>query len=115
MKKKTKIFVTAALLVIVSMAVLIVFGDYGVTDLYQLTDRRDRLRRANESLALENIRLINQLDRLKNDPHYIETVARDELGLIGRDEIILRPVQPVQNPNSRGSSDEGRKEVKAQP
>jgi cell division protein FtsB len=96
MKKKHKFFIAAALVVIAFMGGMIIFGDYGVTDLYQLKDRRDRLRQVNETLAMENIRLINQLERLKSDPQYIETIARDELGLIGKDEIIIRPTHPAQ-------------------
>jgi cell division protein FtsB len=98
MKKKHKVLLSAVLLVIFCMALLIVFGDHGVTDLYQLKSRRDQLRQVNQTFALENIRLINQMDRLKNDPTYIETIARDELGLIGKDEIILKPMNPPKKP-----------------
>ena len=47
----------------------------------------------------EFIQLLNQakieIDRLKNDPKYIENIARKELGMIGEDEVILKtPSQP---------------------
>lgn len=98
MEKRHKVLLAAAFLVIFCMALLIVFGDHGVTDLYQLKSRRDQLLRTNQTLALENIRLINQIDRLKTDPTYIETIARDELGLISKDEIILKPMKPAKKP-----------------
>ncbi|MBW2338530.1 MAG: septum formation initiator family protein [Deltaproteobacteria bacterium] len=28
---------------------------------------------------------------MKHDPAYIESIARQELGMIGKDEIILKP------------------------
>jgi cell division protein FtsB len=35
-----------------------------------------------------------EIDRLKNDPSYIESVARREFGMIGPDEIVVKPQRP---------------------
>jgi cell division protein FtsB len=35
--------------------------------------------------------LYNEIERLKNDDKYIENIARQELGMIGKDEMILKP------------------------
>jgi len=32
-----------------------------------------------------------EIDRLKHDPAYIEDVARKEFGMIGKDEILVKP------------------------
>ncbi len=78
---------------IFSMLLFIVFGDNGVADLYQIKTRRDTLVEKNEALARENIHLYRQIERLRNDPGYIENIARQELGMIGKDEVILKPRQ----------------------
>jgi cell division protein FtsB len=72
------------------MLLLIIFGDNGVTDLRLLQTKRDRLIEKNETLARENVQLYHQIERLKNDPDYIESIARQELGMIGKDEVILK-------------------------
>jgi cell division protein FtsB len=41
-------------------------------------------------LEKTNQELLEQINRLRNDNEYIETVARRELGLVKKDEIIFR-------------------------
>ena len=90
---KQKILLSVAVVAIFSMLLLIVFGDNGVADLHLLKNRRDNLIEKNDALARENIHLYRQIERLKNDPGYIENIARQELGMIGKDEVILKPRQ----------------------
>ena len=45
-----------------------------------------------ENLAKENLILYSEIERLKNDSKYIENIARQELGMIGKDEVILKPM-----------------------
>jgi cell division protein FtsB len=40
-------------------------------------------------LEKTNQELLEQINRLRNDKEYIETVARRELGLVKKDEIIF--------------------------
>ena len=47
----------------------------------------------NEQLAGENLSLSVEIERLENDPKFIENVARQELGMIAEDELILKPKQ----------------------
>ena len=90
MTSRQKILLSFALIVIFSMLLLIIFGDNGVTDLRLMQTKRDRLIEKNETLARENVQLYHQIERLKNDPDYIENIARQELGMIGKDEVILK-------------------------
>jgi cell division protein FtsB len=80
-----------AILVLFSILLLIVFAENGLVDLYSLRKQRDRLVEKNESLAGDNLVLYNEIERLKNDDKYIENIARQELGMIGKDEVILKP------------------------
>ena len=68
-----------------------IFSEHGLVDLNLLKQERDSLREANEKLARKNLTLSVEIDRLENDPDYIEDVARRELGMIRKDEMILKP------------------------
>ena len=72
------------------MLLFIVFGENGVTDLYKLKMEKDNLSKNNHELKKENLSLYREIERLKNDPGYVEDVARKELGVIGKDEVIIK-------------------------
>ena len=90
MKNHHKVIVSLAVLLVFSMLLLILFGENGLADLNILRTERDRLVQENETLAIENLHLYNQIERLRRDPEFIENVARQELGMIGSNEIILK-------------------------
>ena len=80
-------------LAIVTMFLLllfIVFGENGLTDLHRLKMKKGNLSSKNEMLIKENLSLYREIERLKNDPGYVENVARQELGVIGKDEVIIK-------------------------
>ena len=39
---------------------------------------------------MDNLSLYREIDRLKHDSKYIEDVVRQELGLIGKDEVVFK-------------------------
>ena len=80
-----------AILILFSMILLIVFAVFPGAWRHSLRKERDRLVEKNESLARDNLVLYNEIERLKNDDKYIENIARQELGMIGKDEMILKP------------------------
>ena len=91
MTSKQQVFLCLAILVLFSMMLLILFGDHGVADLNLLRSERDTLVEKNEKLARENLLVYDKINRLKTDLEYIENVARQEFGMIGEDELILKP------------------------
>jgi cell division protein FtsB len=95
MTTKAKFFLAVALIVILSTLLLIVFGDNGLTDRKRLKARYSEVVSENTAIAKENARLYRQIERLKKDPAYIESIARRELGMIGRNEVIVKPLNPV--------------------
>jgi len=66
------------------------FGERGLLRLYNAEMERqahiDRIRR----LAAENQALMEEINRLRNDIEYAESVARKELNLIKENEVIYR-------------------------
>jgi cell division protein FtsB len=91
MLNKLNMTFSVAVLILFSMLFLIVFAENGLVDLNSLRKERDRLVEKNESLARDNLVLYNEIERLKNDDKYIENIARQELGMIGKNEMILKP------------------------
>ncbi|MGW8187558.1 MAG: FtsB family cell division protein [Desulfobacterales bacterium] len=92
---KHKFFLAVALIVILSTLLLIVFGENGLTDRKHLKSRYLEVVSENTAIAKENARLYRQIERLKNDPAFIESIARRELGMVGSNEVIVKPINPV--------------------
>ncbi len=90
MSSREKILFSLAILLMFSMLLFILFGDSGLADLRLLKMERDRLIEKNDKRAQDNLLLYREIDRLKNDLQYIENVARQELGMIGKDEVVVK-------------------------
>ncbi len=73
------------------MLFMIVFGDNGLADLRLLKSKHAALQIRNQQIARENVQLHRQIYRLKHDPAYIESIARQDLGMIAPDEVIIKP------------------------
>jgi cell division protein FtsB len=95
MSTKQRIFIGISILLLFCLLSFIMFSDSGLADLFKLKSDRDRLLQENEKLKQENLSLYRTIDRLKNDPEYIESIARKELGMIKKDEVILKPNDKV--------------------
>jgi cell division protein FtsB len=85
------IFLSITVVLLFSLLFFIIFGEHGFVDLNILKKERDQLVEKNEQLSHENLSLSVEIDRLKHDPIYIENIARQELGMVGEDELILKP------------------------
>ena len=87
---RQKIFLSLAILVIFNLLLVIVFGDNGFVDVQLMKGERDRLTARIDQLTRENTTLYREIERLKHDLKYLENIARHELGMIGKDEVILK-------------------------
>ena len=90
MSLKKNIMLVLAIMTMCLMLLFIVFGENGLTDLYKLKMEKDNLSKKSDELKKENISSYREIERLKNDPRYVEDVARKELGVIGKDEMIIK-------------------------
>ena len=93
MLRKPIVWVPICVLGLLGLLGLIVFGDNGLLDLQRLRHEKARLEVQNRQITQKNLSLYEEINRLKDDPRYIENVARQELGLIGKEEVILRSTQ----------------------
>jgi len=91
MTRNLTILLLVSVLLLLALLFFIIISDQGFADLRSLKRERDQLVGENEKLARENQAISIEIDRLKHDLGYIESIARQELGMIGEDEIILKP------------------------
>jgi len=87
---KKNILLTFAIVVLFWLLMFIIFSENGLADLNRLKAERDIILKRNTELIQENLSLSRKIERLKNDPEYVENVARKELGVIGKDEVVIK-------------------------
>jgi len=87
---KKNILLAFAIVILFWLLMFIIFSENGLADLKQLKTERDILLKKNDELIRKNLSLYREIERLKNDPEYVENVARKELGVIGKDEVVIK-------------------------
>ncbi len=69
--------------------ILIAFlGEYGILAFQDLKQREQQLNERIQTLTQKEQKLLQEIDALKNNLDYIEALARKDLGLIRKDEVI---------------------------
>jgi cell division protein FtsB len=75
------------------IGILITFGDRGLIDNYRLKEKLMELKKINHQITLENIALKKNITLLRNDSSYIEMIARNELGMVKKGDLVYRTAQ----------------------
>lgn len=81
------------LLFLILMGSVILFGSRGVVDNYRLDQKLLDIQKSNGELVVKNDALKKEILLLRNDMRYIEKVARDELGMVRRNDRVYRHVE----------------------
>ncbi|MEE8423450.1 MAG: septum formation initiator family protein [Thermodesulfobacteriota bacterium] len=87
-KEKNSKYIIILLVFTVIVTLSTLFGERGLLHLYDLSKKRNSIINDNNALKETNRDLKKKIELLKNDNHYIEKVARKELGMVGRGEIV---------------------------
>ena len=74
-----------------------IFGTHGFLAMRRTKMEIDRVQSDINRLAKENAELSDEVKSLKTDPHKIESIARDELGLAKPNEVIIKIPQSQQS------------------
>jgi cell division protein FtsL len=74
-----------------------VFGTHGYLAMRRTKLEIERVQSNINRLAKENADLSDEVKSLKSDPHKIESIARDELGLAKPNEVIIKIPQSQQS------------------
>ncbi|MEE9613723.1 MAG: septum formation initiator family protein [Thermodesulfobacteriota bacterium] len=85
-----KLYIALFIVTIVAITLMAVFGENGLVDVYGFRAERDGLLARNMAIEVENEKLAEEIRLLKTDRRYIAAVARKELGMIGKNEIIYK-------------------------
>lgn len=72
------------------MALLITFGNRGFVDNYLMSKRLAQLKSQTVEITAENNELRKKIILLRSDVSYIEMIARNELGMVRKGDIVYR-------------------------
>jgi cell division protein FtsB len=75
---------------ILVMGFLIAFGNRGLVDNYMMHERLAALKKANQDIARENRELKKTIILLRSELPYVEMVARNELGMVKKGDLVYR-------------------------
>ena len=76
--------------VFIIMVLFIIFGNRGFTDYRMLKEKQAALEETNECIAAENDELKRKIVLLKTDLRHVETVARRELGMVKKGDMVYQ-------------------------
>ncbi len=80
------------LLFLILMGSVIFFGSRGILDNYRLNQKLLDIQKSNGEIVAKNDALKKEILLLRNDMRYIEKVARDELGMVKRNDRVYRHI-----------------------
>jgi cell division protein FtsB len=69
---------------------LIAFGNRGLLDNYMMHERLATLKKINQDIARENKELKKTIVLLRSKLPYVEMVARNELGMVKKGDLVYR-------------------------
>ncbi len=81
--------VSGAFFVLIAMVGLILFSDKGFMDMKRLLSVKAAIEGRNVEIDRENKEIERKISRLKEDAEYIENIARQELGMVGKNDVVL--------------------------
>lgn len=94
--------VSGAFLILIAMIGLIFFSDKGIMDMKSLLSVKAEVEERNAEIDRENKEIARKINRLKKDPEYIESIARHELGMVGKNDVVLTFKE--KKPSDKGGS-----------
>jgi len=75
---------------LIFMALLITFGNRGIVDNYLMSKRLAQLKLQNSMIVAESDELKRKILLLRSDLNYIESLARNELGMVKKGDVVYR-------------------------
>jgi cell division protein FtsB len=88
-----RVFIALAVVVFVGLIGVGLFGKSGLLSLQKLRTERERLEGQSNQLQTENQGLMKKIELLSSDLKYLEKLARQKLGMVKPDEVIIKVPQ----------------------
>lgn len=67
-----------------------IFGERGLLRIYHLNKEKQQVQQRLEAINGENMKLVREVDALKNDRRYLESIARRDFGMVRKNEVIYQ-------------------------
>ena len=83
-------YVLILIFVILIIAYYTIFGERGFLQLRKMERNLEEIKVSTERIKKQNESLKNKIHLLQDDKQYIEKIAREELGLVRKDEFIYK-------------------------
>lgn len=90
MEAREKLVCAGLAAVLIALLIPLVFMRWGFFDLKARRNELAERQEVNQSIVRENRRLEGEIRRLKDDPAYLEHIARRDLGMVADDEIVVK-------------------------
>jgi cell division protein FtsB len=91
---RKKLIIAAGIILLIYFVVSFIFGEMGLVKYYRMKAQYNMLTEEIIRLKLDNAKQRKNVYALKNDPAYIERIARDKLGLARPGEIVYYYGEP---------------------
>lgn len=91
-KAQQKVFRAFFLFILVFLAVVFLFGDHGVYQLYRIKMLRKSTLKRIEELKIEKQILADEKQRLETDLKYIESIAREKYRMAKTGEKVFKVI-----------------------
>ncbi|MBU2514374.1 septum formation initiator family protein [bacterium] len=88
--KENKVIQGLIIFCIIIVVVISIFGDKGFLQLMELKRQEKILVQEIEDLKEERREWISKINSLKNNQTYMETLAREQLGMVRNNEMMIR-------------------------
>jgi len=86
--RRKKLLAAAGVLFALYLLASFIFGEMGLVKYYRMKAQYNSLTEETAELKQNNVGLRKDVYALKNDPAYVERIARDKLGLARKGEIV---------------------------
>ncbi len=96
--KEKKIIQWLVIFCSITIVTLSLIGDKGLIQLAALKKQQRQLEQDIEDLKLEKKKWIFKIQSLKKNRTYVETIAREKLGMVRSDEIVYEFEQKAEDP-----------------
>ncbi|MBW1987932.1 MAG: septum formation initiator family protein [Deltaproteobacteria bacterium] len=90
MSVKDSLVMTVVVFGLFLLLLFIALEDRGLVTYLEQSRKLSRIQVQNQALEEENAELFRSIERLQNDMGYVGGIARRELGMVSKDEVILR-------------------------
>lgn len=77
-----------------------VFGERGLLRIHELDREKQEISRRSEALRVENENLKREIEALRSDRRYLESIARKDFGLVRPNETVYQ-FQPMTSAGKR--------------